>query len=132
LKKKLLWQIVRFLIAGGTGALLYLIVLLVLTEVIHFWYLGSVIIARIINSVINFIIQKYWAFSNRKDSRIKQQVWPYVKISVLLLIINVLGMYLLVDIAGVHYLIAQVLLVPPQSVLSFILTRWVFRRKQTI
>jgi putative flippase GtrA len=132
LKNKLLWQIVRFLIAAGLGSVLYIVVLLFLTEVIHFWYLGSVIVARIINSIINFIIQKYWAFNNRKDSRIKQQLWPYVQISTLLLAVTILGMYVLVDIVGVHYLVAQVLLMPPQAFLSFILTRWVFRRKQAI
>ena len=132
MNKKLLWQVVRFLIAGGLGALLYVVVLLLLTEVLHFWYLGSVVIARIINSVINFVIQKYWAFSNKKDSRIKQQLWPYIKVSVLLLAITILGMYVLVDTLKVHYLVAQILLVPLQGYLSFMLTRWVFRRKQVI
>lgn len=124
----LLSQIMRFLCAGGIGVLLYYIILLTFTELFGVWYLISAIVGSIANYSSNFILHKWWTFKNKDSKRIIRQTCTYFTLSVARSFANLGLLYLLVDYAGLRYLNAQVILTLMLSLISFIVSRKIFRK----
>jgi putative flippase GtrA len=100
-------RVVRYLIAGGTAALVNLVCLFVLTSLLHVWYLVSAIIAFIVAFVVSFLLSKFWTFTDNSTAKWKSQALMYLVITGANLGINTLLMYLAVDLLGVHYMVAQ-------------------------
>jgi len=72
-------QVMRFLGAGGPGALLYYLILYILTDVIGVWYMVSAVIASVANHSSNFVLQKFWTFEDKDTKDIywqaSMQLW---------------------------------------------------------
>jgi putative flippase GtrA len=100
-------RVVRYLIAGGTAALVNLVSLFVFTSLLNVWYLLSAIIAFVVAFVVSFLLSKFWTFTDNSTAKWKSQVAMYLVITGTNLGINTLLMYLAVDMLGVHYMIAQ-------------------------
>ncbi len=104
---KISGQIIRFLISGGTATLVGLVALYVFTEFAGIWYLFSVVLAFIFAFIVSFTLQKLWTFNDRRTDKIHQQVAFYLAVTLANLALNVLIVYLLVEKAGLWYMLAQ-------------------------
>ena len=67
-------QAIRFLIVGGIGFIISSVLLYVLTEYVHIWYIYSSWIATITAQLVSFFGYKYWAFVLR-TSRAAYSFW---------------------------------------------------------
>jgi putative flippase GtrA len=114
---------VRFIISGVLTAVVGLSILAFLTEVLSLWYLASSVIAHICALVVNFILQKHWTFLDRERRRIVRKANLFALVSVFNLVLNTAAMYLLVDVLGLWYLLAQAIVMGGIALLNYTVYR---------
>ncbi len=101
-------MILKYLISGGSAAVVNLSVLYIVTDMLHVWYLLSSVIANVTAFFVSFFLQKFWTFSNATVGMMKKQLVLYIVVAAMNLGINTLFMYLFVEDFHLHYLIAQI------------------------
>ncbi len=124
-------QVVRFVIAGGVGILIYCASLYVLTEFVETWYMLSAVIAFLIYWGVSFPVQKYWVFENMEKEYIKQQLLQYSIVSILNWVINTSLMYALVEYLSFWYFGVQLILTVIASIIAFFVFMWIFRHSHS-
>ncbi|KKR21041.1 MAG: hypothetical protein UT48_C0015G0002 [Parcubacteria group bacterium GW2011_GWE2_39_37] len=120
----------KFLVSGGTAALISFSILYVLTDIFGFWYLISSIIAFLIAVIFNFIVQKNWTFKADQARESKNQLILFLVISLINLVINSLGMFFLVEKLRLWYMLAQFFLTGAQAIVNYFVYKGVvFKEK---
>lgn len=123
-------QIIRYIISGGTAALVNLVLLYVLTDVFKIWYLFSSTLAFAVAFFVSFYLQKFWTFRDKGKEKIYQQVGFYFIIAIANLGLNAALMYLSVDILKIWYLLAQILVSGIIAVESFLIYKFLIFNRQ--
>ncbi len=98
----------RFLLSGGVAAGVNVVVLYVLTDWLGWWYLVSAVFSFCAAVMSGFFLQKWWTFRHRLGGRAQVQFAIYVVWTTTSFFLNLLILYLLVDLAGVYYLLGQI------------------------
>ncbi len=120
-------RILKFLITGGIGLTVNLGTYHTL-YVLGVPYLQGSIVALFIAIIVGFILQKYWTFDDRGSSRTSVQFMQYAAVALMNLVFNTAIVYALVDLAHVHYLIAQTIGAGLVAIASFfIYKKYVFK-----
>ncbi len=127
MSKRKLPQILRFLLGGAIGVVVYYVVLYVLTEMLGVWYVISAVCAFILNNGINFVIQKFWTFGSKDTRIIPKQLPMYFLMGVCILTANTILLYTLVEYAHLYYMVAQIILTMLLTTASFIVTKRIFK-----
>jgi len=122
---------VRFCVAGAAGVIAYYAALYGLTEYFGIWYVISAVIGFILNTGLNFTLQKFWTFQNKETHMVHRQLVLYVAMTVSFLVGNTLFLYLMVEYLHMWYIGAQVILTAIISVLGFIISGRIFRNERT-
>ncbi|MEK7169916.1 MAG: GtrA family protein [Patescibacteria group bacterium] len=120
----------RYLVAGGTAAMVDLGLLYIFTDFFLIHYLWSAIWAFIVSFFVSFLLQKFWTFQNTETDRMHVQMTVYFLVAVANLALNTLLMYLFVDYFHIWYVLAQVLASGLIACESFFISRHiVFKRR---
>jgi len=122
-------QIIKYVISGSTATFVDLSFIYVLTDLFHFWYLLSAVLAFMIAFFVSFSLQKFWTFRNNDRERIYEQLVLYLTIGLLNLTVNTGLMYLSVDVFGVWYLFAQVIILGFLGIGSFLFYKYIIFKK---
>jgi len=120
-------KIARFLVSGGIVITAYYVPYYLLTEFCGVWYLASSIIASIICSVINFLLQKLWTFENKSMANVHLQAITFTLVSFAYTVANGAMLYLLAGKLHLHYLLAQVIVSSIIGIVSYFISDWIFR-----
>ena len=100
--------IIRFIFSGGMAALTTFGVLYVLVRFFDAWYLTASTTAFLFGFFVSFVLQKFWTF---KDMR-KKALWWQMPVSLCVLLgaifLNIFIMFVLVEMAGMWYMLAKV------------------------
>jgi len=127
--KRKLTDLARFGAVGIPGTALAGLAFIGLTEWFSVPYWRSLIIARTLNTIINFLLQKELLFGS--TTRITTWlVARYVLVSGLLISLNTVALRVLVEDMKIHYIFAQLLLVFPLTYLAEFLISRVFKNKR--
>lgn len=102
-------RVVRYLISGGTAALVLLTFLYVFKEFFHLHYLLSSLSAIFVATIVGFILQKFWTFKDHTLSRVRTQITLYILLGVFNMAANTFCMYILVSIVHLHYFFSQII-----------------------
>jgi dolichol-phosphate mannosyltransferase len=127
-----LGQVVRFCVAGAAGLIAYYAALYGLTEYLGVWYVISAVIGFVLNTGLNFTLQKFWTFQNKEAYRVGRQLVLYVTMAVSFLAGNTLLLYLMVEYLRLWYIGAQLILTIVISVLSFIISGRIFKHERRL
>jgi len=130
-KTSRLGQVMRFCVAGAVGVIAYYAALYGLTEYLGVWYVASAVIGFILNTGLNFTLQKLWTFQNKETQMVGRQLMLYVAMNVFFLIGNTVSLYLMVQYLHMWYIGAQMILTVVISILSFIISGRIFKSSQT-
>ncbi|KKW19347.1 MAG: Glycosyl transferase family 2 [Parcubacteria group bacterium GW2011_GWA2_51_10] len=120
-------KIVRFVVSGGTAALVHFSLLYVLTEFFSVWYLASSGVAFVIAFIVSFWMQKYWTFRSMDASKINKQLPQHLSVAVFNLFLNLALVYAFVEFFGIWYMLAQVITTILIAIESYFAFRWIFR-----
>lgn len=126
-----LGQTVRFCVTGAVGVVAYYATLYGLTEYFGVRYVVSAVIGFVLNTGLNFTIQKFWTFQNKESRMVGRQFMLYVVMIVSFLAGNTVFLYLMVEYLHMWYIGAQVILTVVISALSFIISGRIFKSSQT-
>lgn len=106
LKTPIAFQFTCFASAGAVGTAVHYIILLGLV----FFLLASPVTASILGSlagaIVNYLLSYHWVFRSKRKHT--ETLSKFVAVGGLGLVLNAVIMYLLVTIASIHYLLAQV------------------------
>lgn len=80
-------------------------------------------------AIVNFTVNRYWAFNNTRDS-VTQQLWKFILVVMGSILLKSTGIYFLVNVWEGHYLLSKVIVELIVSLgFNFLLQKyWVFRK----
>jgi putative flippase GtrA len=116
--------LLRFLISGGTAAVVLFTLLYTLTDLLGIWYLASSVIASLGAFVVSFTLHKFWTFADPHLGRVPVQAAGHLTTGLINLGLNTLLLYFLVEFVHAHYLVAQVLVSGVLAVASFFVYKY--------
>ncbi len=124
---KLLMQILKFGIVGGTAFIVDYGIFTILSQFLNIHYLIASIISFSISVIYNYILSIKWVFDVSKKQTTKEFA-IFVILSVIGLGLNSLIMYISVDLLNIHEMISKILATAIVMVYNFI-TRKIFIEK---
>lgn len=104
------WMIsfLKYQVAAIAATAVDFIVLIVLTEAFHVWYVYSTALGALAGALANFNLCRYWAFTKSKNKFVNQ-VYKYILVSSGSLLLNTFLVYILTDFGHINYTISKVL-----------------------
>lgn len=116
----------RYLISGGTGAVVNIGTLFLLTHFGRVWYVASATLAFLTAFLVSFTLQRTWTFERRGTDQLARHTSLYFIVAVINTGINAIIVYGLVEYLGVWYILAQVLSGIVIAIASFFVYRRIF------
>lgn len=98
------------------------------TEFLGMWYVLSSGAAFLLNNLVNFYMQKFWAFGSMDKKRTGKEAGKYTWLAIFTVSSNFLLLYLLVERWKIHYLLAQIPITIILTVISYFVTRKIFKK----
>lgn len=102
-------QIIKYLIAGGTAALVDLGLLYFFTNFLGIWYLISACLAFVAAFFVSFSLQKFWTFRDGDKEVMFKQMRIYLAVALANFALNAGLMFILVDGFKIWYMFAQLM-----------------------
>ncbi len=116
-------QIIKYGISGASGGLLQLLFLYIFVDLLNWWYLHGVVCAYLIALIIVFSLQKFWTFRDYSMNTFRRQSLLYLSIAIIAFALNVIFMYILVDLVHISHIGAQVIVVGVVGILTFLFNK---------
>ena len=126
--KKLLNQIIRFGLVGGSAFIIDFAVLWLLTDIVGLNYLVSNGISFTASVIYNYILSTVWVFEVKQEKNKVIELIVFIILSAIGLGLNQLLMWLAVDKMAINYMISKVVATGIVMVYNFI-TRKIFLEK---
>ena len=116
--KKLISQFFKFGVVGVIAFIVDYLSLYLLTEFLNVYYLISSIISFLLSIIVNYILSIKWVFDIKKKQSFKDVI-IFTLLSAIGLLINLLVMYLSVEVFKIYYMIGKL-------ITTFIVMIWNF------
>jgi putative flippase GtrA len=101
-------KVARYIISGGTAAVVNLALLYIFVEWLDIWYVLAAVAAFLLAFCVSFTMQKFWTFKD-PTKKVHSQAAIYFTVSLANLGINTLLIYIFVDYLHVHYMVGQII-----------------------
>jgi putative flippase GtrA len=115
----------RYLLAGSTAVAVNLVVLHVLTEWLHLYYVVSSATAFVASISLGFVLQKYWTFRDRSTELLRRQASLFFAVGLMNLLLGPALLYVAVEYVGLWYMAAQAMVLMLLAAESFLINRYV-------
>ena len=119
----------KYGIAGVASVVANLFTIYVLTSVLGIWYSASAFFAYIAAITTSFLLQKLWTFEDRSWHKGKQQASLYSFFSIINLGLNLVLLYVAVELLHMWYFTAQIGIAAIIAAESFLLSSFVIFRQ---
>lgn len=126
--KKLLLQIFKFVIVGGTAFIIDYVTLIICKEVFHLNTLLAAAIAFTVSTVVNYILSVKWVFDVNDKHSGKRNFIIFIIFSLMGLGLTELIMWIGEDLLHISYLIVKIIATAIVMVFNFV-TRKIFLEK---
>lgn len=100
-------KLFRFVVSGGSAAVINLALFFLFEHVLNVSYLLAVIVSNVCASAYNFLIQKVWVFDAANSGMTKGESYLFFIVSVLNLILNEMLLMLFIGILAITPFISQ-------------------------
>lgn len=118
-------QVFRYLIVGGSGFIIDILVLFVIKQLFGSATWG-VVCSQAVVVVYNFLLNKYWSFQSAQGG--PKQFIKYIFVVAMNYSTGVLAMYFFHDVLGYHYIAIRVLTVVSFVPINFFLYKyWIYK-----
>lgn len=128
--KKLMPQIIKFGVVGGTAFFIDYGLLLFFTDICGIWYLLSSFLSYSISTVFNYWASMKFVFKGKEDMGKGKEFTIFVTLSFMGLGVNQVGMWGFVDGFGMDYKWAKIIVTAIVMVWNFI-TRKIFLEEKS-
>jgi putative flippase GtrA len=124
-------KLFRYAVSGGTAFGTNVLFLFLFTDIFGVWYLASAVFAFILAFFVSFLLHKFWTFGDHSRDGMHAQMGGYFAVALVNLALNTLLVYVFVERASLHYLVAQMLASLLIAMESFFVYQHVIFRKKT-
>lgn len=132
--KKQIFTFAKAQISAFIGGIVDYAVMIACTEWLHIHYTVSIIISGLIGAIVNFSINRYWAFQNNQSnqSSVTSQLGKFLLMLAGSIFLKAAGTYLLTQGFRLDYRISRLIIDLVVSLgFNFILQNfWVFKKQQ--
>lgn len=128
--KKLIEQVMKFVIVGGLSFVLDFIIYYVLTNFFSVYYLTAGFFSFTLSLIFNYLMSMKFVFKSKDDLKKTHEFIIFVSLSVMGLGLNLLSLYILVDLFRMNDLIAKVLVAGIVMVFNFVTRKIFLEQKQ--
>jgi putative flippase GtrA len=98
----------RYLLVGGTCAILDLLLLYTFVNYFHIWYLYAATASFTIVMVLGYFGQKYFSFRNYENNH-RKQLTAFIIVALIGLALNATFMFLFVGLMNLWYILASIM-----------------------
>nr|WP_288645596.1 GtrA family protein [uncultured Mediterraneibacter sp.] len=126
--KKLIAQVLKFGVVGGTAFLIDYSIMIALTEFFGINYLISSGISFVVSVIYNYILSVHWVFDVDKNGNKKKEFVVFILLSVIGLGLNQLLMWIFVSKVHVFYMLSKIFVTAIVMIYNFV-TRKFFLEK---
>ncbi len=121
-------QFLRVQLSAFLGGLFDLAIYTFCFTILLFTAPFSNVVSGSLGALVNFSINRYWSFNNRSRS-IGSQLWKFIIVVIGSITLKSLGIHVLVDIWGLHFLLSKLMVEILVSLgFNFTLQKfWVFK-----
>ena len=127
--KKLIAQVLKFGVVGGTAFLIDYSIMIALTEFFGINYLISSGISFVVSVIYNYILSVHWVFDVDKNGNKKKEFVVFILLSVIGLGLNQLLMWIFVSKVHVFYMLSKIFVTAIVMIYNFV-TRKFFLEKR--
>ena len=118
----------KFIVSGGTAALVSLVLFYVFWNVLHVWYLLASVLSFMLSVVVGFYLQKYFTFKDVSKSNTRKQAVVFLLVSILNLLINIILMAFFVEVLFIDEMLSKVTTLAILSIWNFfVYKKFVFK-----
>ncbi len=110
---------IRYVFSGGTAAAIDVVLLFVLTEYFHVYYLAAATFAMTISFIARFLLQKFVTFKDTAESHATAQFASYSALYAGSLVATNALLYVFVDYLHVNVVLAQIVTILAIASVSF-------------
>ncbi|AFZ46011.1 GtrA family protein [Cyanobacterium stanieri PCC 7202] len=122
-------KVSKFLAIGGVCGILHLGILYGLTSMLEVNYLISTIVAILVVNFVSFYLNKIYTFRTKKKL-FWRELWKFYSVMASSHFINIVGVFILVDIVRIGYLLANIFCTAILTPLNYFFHhRWSFKKK---
>ena len=107
--QKFLREFFKYAVVGASGLLVNLFFLGFFTEIFGMHYLVSEVFAFFIATSSNFVLNKTWTFRERIRNEFSLKGIKFFTVACFSLLINLFFLWFFTEVAGIYYLLSQVL-----------------------
>lgn len=123
--KKLIEQVMKFVIVGGLSFVLDFIIYYILTNFFSVYYLIAGFFSFTLSLIFNYLMSMKFVFKSKEDLKKTHEFAIFATLSVMGLGLNLLSLFILVDLFKMNDLIAKVFVAGIVMVFNFV-TRKIF------
>lgn len=120
-------EILMFCLGGGISVSVYYAILYLFTRYTSVWYPLASVIGSVVMYRISFQFQKHWTFKNKEKAKTRKQLTLYFSMAFGILLTNSIFLYVLVEYAHLKIFFAQFILTFILTIVSFLLTKTIFK-----
>lgn len=122
-------KFIRFCIVGGSGVIVNVGLLYLLTEFAGLYYLISSAIAIETSIITNFILNNYWTWKSKHKGFFGRLV-KFNIVSLAALVINMGILFFLTEVAGIWYILSNLIGIAVATIVNFWFNdKWTFKKK---
>ncbi len=118
------WLLARYIVSGLTAAAIQLGSLALLVEKGILSHTAAVPVAFVLSAIVAFILQKFWTFGHRTIEGMHFQIGLYMVLLAVALLLNVILMYVFVDLAHMWYVLAQIVTIALVTIVTFLSNKY--------
>lgn len=121
-------QVIKFIIAGGTGAVIELGLFILFTELLSIHYLLANLVAISVAILVNYIISQKWVFESGRHTK-ELEIVAFIIISGFIVFLNQLLMWGLVDGFFMNEKLSKILSIALVAIFNFFAKKYLVFKK---
>ena len=121
------YRLLRFMVVGGIGTFTNLLILYLLTDLGHVYYLGSFVFAFVVAASQNYWLNRVWTFIDRSETKLGY--FKYMLVAATTLVLDEALLFTFTEFVGLWYMLSAIIAIMIAFIVRYIVSeKWIWRK----